>query len=36
MSKSILPLAVGGALLVKSAGGPAGIKQKLRDENLLK
>jgi len=32
----LLPLAVGGALLVKSAGGPAGIKQKMRDENLIK
>jgi hypothetical protein len=32
----LLPLALGGALLVKSAGGPAGIKQKFRDENLLK
>jgi hypothetical protein len=32
----LLPLALGGALLVKSAGGPAGIKQKMRDDNLLK
>jgi len=32
----LLPLAAGGALLVKSAGGPAGIKQKMRDENLIK
>jgi hypothetical protein len=32
----LLPLALGGALLVKSAGGAAGIKQKMRDDNLLK
>jgi hypothetical protein len=32
----LLPLAVGGALLVKSAGGPQGIKQKMRDQNLIK
>jgi len=32
----LLPLALGGALIVKSAGGPVGIKQKMRDENLIK
>jgi hypothetical protein len=32
----LIPLAAGGALLLKSAGGPKGLKQHLRDENLLK
>ncbi len=32
----LIPFALGGALLLKSVGGPKGLKQKMRDENFLK
>jgi hypothetical protein len=32
----LVPLALGSALLLKSVGGPAALKDKIRDENLLK
>jgi hypothetical protein len=32
----LAPLAFGGALLLKSMGGPKGVEQKLREERLIK
>jgi len=32
----LAPLAFGGALLLKSVGGPKGVQQKLREERLIK
>jgi hypothetical protein len=32
----LAPLAFGGALLLKSMGGPKGVQQKLREERLIK